>query len=481
MIELTVGLPIWNSKNIAWLCLKSLCKQQGINFEWELIIAEEQIHQVGKEQIAQYVDRLKKVGCVSVRYNALDYHVNLPYKWKLLGEKASQTSEAFVFCSADDYYEPNKLKLAYDKIKAGYDWVGYRYCLYYHIKDRKLIQWDANSINWKPGNISACKTLAIKNLPETEINKGVDKWLFKTIQPSRPFIDSSDNWKNGFATDGMNNISLDRREYYYKPVAPFFKTELTINHIINPDIISGYITAVNKPLISIVTAAWKRHGLLEVFCKYYQDLKKKVDFELIIACSEKEAEDITKKYGHKSVFIANDPLSRKMNFAAKHAYGSDYCVMIGSDDFLTVDYFEYISKQFEKYTDYILPMDWYFFDTKTKAGLYWGGYKEPRNKDKGCGAGRVLSKKLMNELNWEPWGTGMDGILDTAMEVKMSKLKYTKHSFFLKEQGIVCLDVKTSQNMTPFAKWDNTTEVDGMKLLESFKPYKKQFISLCAA
>jgi len=38
MIELSVGLPFFRSKYIGWAALESLCLQENINFEWELII-----------------------------------------------------------------------------------------------------------------------------------------------------------------------------------------------------------------------------------------------------------------------------------------------------------------------------------------------------------------------------------------------------------------------------------------------------------
>ena len=42
MIEASVTLPLFRSQYIAWLQLESLCRQQDVDFEWELLIAEEQ-------------------------------------------------------------------------------------------------------------------------------------------------------------------------------------------------------------------------------------------------------------------------------------------------------------------------------------------------------------------------------------------------------------------------------------------------------
>lgn len=42
MIELTVAMPLYNSKYIAWLAMESLCRQKNVTFDWELIVSEEQ-------------------------------------------------------------------------------------------------------------------------------------------------------------------------------------------------------------------------------------------------------------------------------------------------------------------------------------------------------------------------------------------------------------------------------------------------------
>ena len=39
--ELTVALPVYNSKKIAWMAIESLCSQINVDFNWELIVYEE--------------------------------------------------------------------------------------------------------------------------------------------------------------------------------------------------------------------------------------------------------------------------------------------------------------------------------------------------------------------------------------------------------------------------------------------------------
>ena len=41
-VVLTVGLPIWKSTHTVELALESLARQKDVNFDWELVVAEEE-------------------------------------------------------------------------------------------------------------------------------------------------------------------------------------------------------------------------------------------------------------------------------------------------------------------------------------------------------------------------------------------------------------------------------------------------------
>ncbi len=61
MIKGTVALPVWNSKDIAWLCMESLCNQI-VDFKWELLVFEEKHdRQLGRSFFEGYQSRLP--GC----------------------------------------------------------------------------------------------------------------------------------------------------------------------------------------------------------------------------------------------------------------------------------------------------------------------------------------------------------------------------------------------------------------------------------
>ena len=135
----------------------------------------------------------------------------------------------FVFHAADDHPPLNKLKTAYKALKKGHDWVAYKKYILHDLIHGRNVMFDSDSINWTPGNLIACKTESMLSLPYSTIKKGVDKWLFNNIAPTNIFYDKSDSWKTGFCTDGLNNISVNRKKNFDIPERPFFSTDLEID------------------------------------------------------------------------------------------------------------------------------------------------------------------------------------------------------------------------------------------------------------
>jgi hypothetical protein len=224
-IELTVALPIYKNKNIVWLALESLCRQENIDFEWELIVCEEQMDQFGLEELRKYQVRLDAVGCKLVRYIGLNYRVSLPQKWKRMADKRSETSIGFVLQSSDDYSDCHRLKESYDKLKEGFDWVHNRYGNFYDISSKRVLYYDAKSINLKTGLNMAVSSVLLPKLQDSTIEAGVDTWFFKTVQPSNVYWnENAYSWS--LYTDGNNHISKRRKEFYAKPRPPFFKSAL---------------------------------------------------------------------------------------------------------------------------------------------------------------------------------------------------------------------------------------------------------------
>lgn len=213
--------------------------------------------------------------------------------------------------------------------------------------------------------------------------------------------------------------------------------------------------------IAIVTTMWQRPEIFRIFAEQCQHLQNKYgNLDVIVTGSEShKSKHLAESYGFHYIEYANKPLGRKQNRSTikAKALGVDYVICVGSDDLISDKLYEYYLSQFEKGIDFIAPLDCYFYDTVSGKGLYWGGY---RGKWQGmtCGAGRALSRNILNRLNWQPWYDELySDVLDTGMDEKLKRVPHSRHTFKISTiKNAYLIDIKSSTNMTPFEKWDNS-------------------------
>lgn len=226
--------------------------------------------------------------------------------------------------------------------------------------------------------------------------------------------------------------------------------------------------------IAIVTGVWQRPQIFELFAKGVHELEKIEGIELltIVAGSEGElSKNMVEKHSFHYIEIPNQPLATKMNATILKAkeFNVNYVLCLGSDDIIHPDLMLKYIEQMEKGVDFIGVLDFYFLETTTKKCLYWGGYRDSRRKNHTCGAGRILSKNLLNKWNWTVWKNKHSHILDSSMQEKLSVTPHTSCIFSLKDFDLYGLDLKSETNMTKFALWDNTNYIDNSIIFEKFK------------
>lgn len=225
--------------------------------------------------------------------------------------------------------------------------------------------------------------------------------------------------------------------------------------------------------IAIVTGIWKRPEVFEMFCEGIKTLQ--VHFagrlEIVVCVAGSEGNLSRKRVNtYKNFFyteVPNRPLGKKMNSAANLArkLSPNYCLMVGSDDVIGINLMERYLSEMQKGTDYVYLTDCYFFDLTTKKGLYWGGYIRNFNKGKGAGIGRLISRRILDAINWTCWPAGYDTVLDTAFDKQIEKIQCTKVGINIKQAGLFALDIKSKENMTPFELWENSKFIDGKEML----------------
>ena len=223
--------------------------------------------------------------------------------------------------------------------------------------------------------------------------------------------------------------------------------------------------------VAIITAIWKRPEVWEMFKRRISNLKKikGLTIEVCVAGSEDWTEEACK--GFHYVHVPNDPLGRKMNAAALLAKDLDvtHYLMVGSDDLIGNDLMKLYMREKDS-ADYLYLLDCWFFDVATKKGLYWGGYDTDANRGHACGAGRLFNRSLMDKLNFQPWhDERLSTLLDTSMNEKLARISHTRKRFHCLTERVFMVDIKSSTNMTPFAKWHNTMVMSG-KFLFNYLP-----------
>jgi len=224
--------------------------------------------------------------------------------------------------------------------------------------------------------------------------------------------------------------------------------------------------------VCIITAVWKRPEVFEIFAEAVKSLDG--DIVVCVAGSEGDkSKDMVEKHGFMYVETPNKPLGVKMNQAAILASqtGADYYLLMGSDDIMNQPLLDRYIKIASKGWHYIYLVDCYFYDTVSGKSLYWAGYLKNRYRARlrrALGCGRMLSKQKMERVRWQPWmNDRYHDLLDTGFDEKM-RLK-ERESMEVTLQGDECiLDIKSSTNMTPFAPWDNTREINKEEILRFF-------------
>lgn len=219
MIELSVGLPMFNCQYIGWLSLESLCRQQNIDFEWELIISEEtepKYRPFGKNNILNYASRLNDAGCKRVEYIPLKEWICLSQKWKLLGSKTSKSSNVFLTQGADDFSYPFRLKETYDILKR-FDYVSSQIGVFYNIYTKFTVLYDRIENPQTTGLNNGFRIQYIKNLADEQKNRSIDTWLVNSMIQQNPDFkfkhNNNDTNLFGMFTTGLNNITKHRAHF----------------------------------------------------------------------------------------------------------------------------------------------------------------------------------------------------------------------------------------------------------------------------
>lgn len=237
----------------------------------------------------------------------------------------------------------------------------------------------------------------------------------------------------------------------------------------------------NEFTVVVSTAVWKRYDVFKMFSQGIKTLQtefKNIKFIVIVAGSEGDvSRQNVNEQGFQYIEISNDPLATKFNATTTAAqyYNPDYVLCLGSDDIIHPSLMREYIKCMQQGYDFIGIQDMYFWDTVSKKCLYWAGYRDSRRLGHSAGAGRLISRRLMNEWNWKPWENKHSKVLDNSMQEKLRTTKRSEKLINIKSIGAFALDIKSDVNMTPFLQWDNSEFISPNTIQQQFK-----YLPICA-
>jgi hypothetical protein len=196
-----------------------------------------------------------------------------------------------------------------------------------------------------------------------------------------------------------------------------------------------------------VSAAHGRHALTEAWIAHTLTL----GFDkVIVVVTNNDAVNFLNcaRAGFYTYAAPNEPLAGKFNLGAKAAYllGADKMMILPSDDFASP---AWVKAAREEPGDYLVPHTCGVIDAKTQRA-----YKIVKNALTGqlrFGAGRVVSRAVLEAVNCELWPAEANRGLDTGSNQRILRAGFKPK--VVVTEGIPITDVKTEHNIWPFNTW----------------------------
>jgi hypothetical protein len=236
--------------------------------------------------------------------------------------------------------------------------------------------------------------------------------------------------------------------------------------------------------ILIITTTWGRDHITALFLDYYKHLKSKlkskgIALDMIAGVSEEHHFNMVKNRGFTPVMAENNPLGNKFNITLQAARNKnfDYILILGSDDFLSAQAFDFYARNTQ--FGYIGFLDFYVFDTITQRMAFWPGYKRGR-KGEPAGAGRLIKRDIIEKANYKLWFPLKNKGLDLSMSKHLITIPHQKLIVSSRSQGILILGAKSPENLGAFNRYAHQRYAQPKKsLIRYFGPsYGKKLYEL---
>lgn len=197
--------------------------------------------------------------------------------------------------------------------------------------------------------------------------------------------------------------------------------------------------------ILIYLAAWKRPKITELCFAGIDRMRSHPDFEVdaLVVISEESMIPLCQKYGVNWIMHENKPLGKKKNFGLNHAknFVFDFLMEIGSDDLI-------LNELLDVYKKFMVKYD--FFGIRDAAYICSeSGACRRLTSSSTYGAGRMISRKALEAMNFSLWKDNIDKGLDNRSVINLYQKGFKYWQIPPSEMPLV-IDVKSKENIWKF-------------------------------
>jgi len=187
-------------------------------------------------------------------------------------------------------------------------------------------------------------------------------------------------------------------------------------------------------------------GRLPLLKHTIERLKKKNGVDLVICVGDSEDEELTSlKAGALFVYHANIPLGKKWNAGFQEAkkHNIDVVLFVGSSDWLSDNWLSYSLPYMTEY-DLVGKSDFYMVDIADKfRACHWAGYGKGEREKEPIGIGRLISSRVLDQMNWKPFQDEKGHNMDYMMFQNVGKLG--GKIGLIKQDDMKALSISTNQ------------------------------------
>jgi hypothetical protein len=178
--------------------------------------------------------------------------------------------------------------------------------------------------------------------------------------------------------------------------------------------------------------------------------------EKYYVCSELADSYFLLENQQKVIAVQNEPLSYKWKSLINSLRHVDFdaVMILGSDDYICENLFEYAKKQMKRF-DVFGFLDIYFYQGNEYH--YWGGYTD---RTEPIGAGRCYTKAFLESIDYQLYDVPANSGLDRMAWYNVLRTDATIGVTSIREEGLILVDIKDGQGITPITSIPNRILVD---------------------